>query len=355
MPALSHLVSSGFRKRLQGSKMLDAILNVIEIATKAFLTIVVILFLIGGGLIAYLLMNLPKRDRPRRANRKHWKRALLGKGFGLDELARRLDVSVDELTNFSPDYTERFIEKRTGGTRRLLVPSPELKDLQHRILKRLLAQLKVHPAATGFESGTSIVHNAAQHTDQAVVICMDVRDFFPQTTADRVTAYFQRIGWNRETAELLTKLTTWEDGLPQGAPTSPRLSNLVNVVLDARIERFVHGRKGTYTRYADDICISFPKDYSKRIRGTVQVVGRHLKAFGYQLNAKKTRILRQHQQQNVTGLVVNDRVNVPRHIRRKLRAVEHRLNTGQRATMTREQLDGWKALLAMVENQRSGN
>lgn len=334
--------------------MLEAILNAIGIAAKAFLTIVVVIFLIGAGLIVYLLMSLPKLDRPRQANKKHWKRARQGKGFGIDELARRLDVSAEELTSFSPDYTERFIEKRSGGSRRLLVPSQELKNLQHRILKQLLARLSVHPAATGFEPGTSIVHNAAQHTHQSVVICMDVRDFFPQTAADRVTAYFQRIGWNREAAELLTKLTTWESGLPQGAPTSPRLSNLVNLVLDSRIERFVHRRKGTYTRYADDICISFPKDYPKRVRGTVQVVRRHLKAFGYELNGKKTRILRQHQQQKVTGLVVNDRVNVPRRIRRKLRAVEHRLNTGQQATMTREQLEGWKALLAMVEKQRDG-
>ncbi len=335
--------------------MLDAILNVIGIAAKAFLTIVVVLFLIGGGLVAYLLMSLPKQDQPRRANLKHWKRARVGKGFGIDELARRLDVSVEELTSLAPDYTERFIEKRSGGTRRLLIPTPELKDLQHRILKRLLARLKVHPAATGFEPGTSIVHNAAQHTDQAVVVCMDVSDFFPQTSETRITAYFQRIGWNREAAELLTRLTTWEGGLPQGAPTSPRLSNLVNYVLDARIERFVERRKGTYTRYADDICISFPKDYPKRVRGMVQMVGRHLKGAGYELNGMKTRILRQHQQQKVTGLVVNDRVNVPRHIRRKLRAVEHRLNTGQRATMTQEQLNGWKALLAMVEKQRSGS
>tara|TARA_R110002073_G_scaffold261009_1_gene423832 strand:- start:76 stop:552 length:477 start_codon:yes stop_codon:yes gene_type:complete len=156
-------------------------------------------------------------------------------------------------------------------------------------------------------------------------------------------------------AELLTRLTTWEGGLPQGAPTSPRVSNLVNHVMDARIERFVHRRKGTCTRYADDICISFPKDYPKRIRGTVQMVARHLKGVGYQMNEQKTRILRQHQQQKVTGLVVNDRVNVPRRIRRKLRAIEHRLNTGQLATMTREQLNGWKALLAMVEKQRDSD
>ncbi|NQV28281.1 MAG: RNA-directed DNA polymerase [Rhodopirellula sp.] len=335
--------------------MIDAVFNGIEIAAKACLSITGVIFLAVGVLIAYFLWNLSTLKRARPANLKHWNRVRRGDGFGVEELARRLGVTSDELAAVSPNYTERFIEKRSGGTRRLLVPSPELKELQQKILRRLLARLSVHPAATGFEPGTSIVHNAAQHVDQAVVVCMDVSDFFPQTSEARVTAYFQRIGWNRETAELLTRLTTWEGGLPQGAPTSPRLSNLVNHVLDARIERFVECRKGNYTRYADDISVSFPKDYPKRVRGTVQVVGRHLKAFGYQLNAKKTRILRQHQQQKVTGLVVNDRVNVPRNIRRKLRAVEHRLNTGQRATMTREQFNGWKALLAMVEQQRDGS
>ena len=335
--------------------MLDMLFEAIGIAAKAFLVIVVLLFLFFGALLVVALRGLAAPMLVRKENLHHWKRAANGEGFGIDELARRLEVSTEDLTAFSPDYTERFIEKRSGGTRRLLVPSPELKKLQQRILKRLLARLNIHPAATGFEPGTSIVHNAAQHTDQAVVVCMDVSDFFPQTSESRITAYFQRIGWNREAAELLTRLTTWEGGLPQGAPTSPRLSNLVNHVLDARIQRFVERRKGTYTRYADDICISYPRDYPKRIRGTVQMIGRHLKGVGYELNGKKTRILRQHQQQKVTGLVVNDRVNVPRHIRRKLRAVEHRLNTGQRATMTREQLDGWKALLAMVEKQRSGD
>jgi len=337
--------------------MLDEILHAVEIAAKAFLTVTVGILVFFGALLAFVFWCFFNAQYERVTNRhpRHWWRTRRGKGFGVDELARRLEVSVEDLTSLSPDYTERFIEKRSGGTRRLLVPSPELKEIQHKILKRLLARLKVHPAATGFEPGTSIVHNAAQHTDQAVVVCMDVSDFFPQTAEDRITPYFQRIGWNRETAELLTHLTTWEGGLPQGAPTSPRLSNLVNHVLDARIERFVHRRKGTYTRYADDICISFPKDYPKRIRGTVQMVGRHLKGVGYRLNEKKTRILRQHQQQKVTGLVVNERVNVPRHVRRKLRAIEHHLNTGQRATLTREQLDGWKALLAMVEKQRSGD
>ena len=283
---------------------------------------------------------------------RHWLRTKLGRGLSPAELARRLDVTLEELQSISIDYVEAFIPKRSGGTRRLLVPSHELKAVQRRILRRVLAKLTVHPAVTGFEDGQSIVHNARQHVGKAVVLKMDVEDFFPSTKAERLTKYFQRIGWNREAAELLTKLTTHEGGLPQGAPTSPRLSNLVNRRLDTRIGRVAARRKCTYTRYADDITISFPRDNARRVRGMVQYARRRLKIEGYRSHRDKQLILRQHQQQRITGLVVNRKVNLPRETRRRLRAIEHRLNTGGPATMTREQLEGWKSLLAMIESQR---
>lgn len=334
--------------------MLIWLFDAIDVVIKVFFAFGV---LIGTGFVLVILTVgyvLLDQAYARATNRRpgHWWRARRGKGLGVDELARRLDMPADELKAVVAEYTERFIEKSNGEARQLHVPSPELKAVQKKILKGLLARLRVHAAATGFEPGTSIVHNAIMHTHQAVVICLDVRDFFPSTSAERVDAYFRRIGWNREAAALLTRLTTFEGGLPQGASTSPRLSNLVNYALDSRLDRFAQRRKATYTRYADDICFSYPKDFPKKIRGTLQVVRRHLKYFGYEVHPNKTRILRQHQRQKVTGLVVNDRVNVPRHIRRKLRAVEHRLNNGRPATMTREQLSGWKAFLTMVEKQR---
>ncbi len=285
--------------------------------------------------------------------RQHVRRAARGEGHGIEELARRLGVAADELLNVQISYHESWIPKRSGGSRRLLIPNPELKSLQRLILHRLLAKLRTHEAVTGFESGLSIVENALPHVGQAVVIKLDIKDFFPTTSADRVDAYFRRVGWDAECAALLTRLTTHEDGLPQGAPTSPRLSNLINFGLDESIQRFVcWRRRGVYTRYADDLTISFRRDYPQRVRGVIQFVTRRLRRDGYELNPSKVRILRQHQQQRVTGLVVNDRVNIPRRIRRKLRAIEHRLNSGRSATMTREQLDGWKSLLRMVEERR---
>jgi retron-type reverse transcriptase len=145
-------------------------------------------------------------------------------------------------------------------------------------------------------------------------------------------------------------LTTDENGLPQGAPTSPRLSNLVNYILDVRLTRLARRWKGQYTRYADDITFSFPKDYPRHVRGVIQKTRRILKGLGYTLNHSKIRILRAHQRQTVTGLVVNDRVRISRRQRRLLRAVEHHLRTGRDATLTASQLEGWQAFIRMVDD-----
>lgn len=279
----------------------------------------------------------------------HWFRSRMGWGLSVARLAQRLDLPVDELREFVPDYRSAFIPKRSGGTRRLRIPDRRTLDLQRRLLRRIFGRLKAHPAATGFERSRSIVDNARPHVRQAVVIKLDVEDFFTNTTADRLRRYFQRIGWNAEAAELLTRLTTDENGLPQGAPTSPRLSNLVNYILDVRLTRLARRWKGQYTRYADDITFSFPKDYPRHVRGVIQKAGRILKGLGYRLNHGKVRILRAHQRQTVTGLVVNDRVRISRRQRRLLRAVEHHLRTGRDATLNASQLEGWQAFIRMVD------
>ncbi len=283
-----------------------------------------------------------------------WARARLGWGRSVDRLARSLGIDRAELSAFEPAYQEAFIPKRSGGRRRLLVPDAATKGLQRRIL-RVLARLRVHPAATGFERGRSIVDNARPHVGQAVVIHLDVVDFFPSTTSLRIEAYFRRIGWNAEAAALLTRLTTYEGGLPQGAPTSPRLSNLVNYGLDARLSSYVRRRGGRYTRYADDITISLDRDWGRRARGFVQKTRAMLRACGYRAHGRpKLSIRRRHQRQEVTGLVVNDKVQLSRERRRWLRAVKHRHATGRPTSVSREQLAGLLAYERMIERQRDG-
>jgi len=293
-------------------------------------------------------------------------RIVYGKGHAVEELARRLDVPVEELRSFQPNYREFEIPKRSGGTRRILAPDDATKALQRRILRRLLGRLRSHLAAHGFEKGRSIVTNAEAHVGQAVVVRMDLKDFFPATRAKRVRKYFRRIGWNRPAARLLTNLCTIEGGLPQGAPTSPRLSNLVNYRLDARLtglaarRRVVDNFRGgghlstreigaTYTRYADDLTFSFPTDNPADIRYVIRVTRFIVGREGYELHLrKKLQIRRRHDRQQVTGLVVNARVNLPRATRRWLRAVEHRLASHGRSTLTPEQLAGWRAYHKMI-------
>jgi retron-type reverse transcriptase len=280
----------------------------------------------------------------------YWLRAKLGWGRKVAELARILDFDPDRLRAFQPAYREVFVPKKRGGTRRLLIPDTPLKELQRRILRRLLGKLRAHPAACGFERCRSIVANARPHVGRAVVIKMDIVDFFPSISAARVEGYFRRIGWNAESAALLTRLVTHDGGLPQGAPTSPRLSNLLHFGLDARLTYRAARYKGHYTRYADDITISLPADLPRRVRGLIQYARRLAKVCGLRIHLKgKLRILRQHQQQRVTGLVVNQKLQLPRRVRRWLRAVEHRLATTGRATLTPAQLQGWKGLRAMLE------
>ncbi len=281
-----------------------------------------------------------------------WLRAWLGRGQGIEELARRLDLPVSDLRLKETGYRETYIPKRGHGRRRLLIPDASLKKIQKRILRRLLGKLHVHPAAMGFEKGKSIVHNAAAHVGQKVVLKLDLVDFFPATRAERVDAYFRRVGWNAEAAALLTRLCTHEGGLPQGAPTSPRLSNLVNYYFDARLAGLVRHRHGTYTRYADDLTISFSRDRPQRLRGFIQFVARLAGQFGYRLHLQhKLRVLRSYQQQLVTGLVVNSKVQLPRATRRWLRAVAHRLSTNKAATLSPKQLQGWTALMHMIAQQ----
>jgi uncharacterized protein (TIGR03067 family) len=281
-----------------------------------------------------------------------WRWLRDGAGQGVDEVARRLDTPAEQLLAVEPNYQPREIPKRSGGKRLLFVPDEKLKALQRRVLRRLLKRLRCHDAARGFQPGQSIATNALPHAGQAVVVRLDLRDFFPTTTEYRVYAYFRRIGWNRPAAGLLTRICTHQGGLPQGAPTSPRLSNLVNFRLDRRIAAMANKLGARYTRYADDITLSFAEDDRLTIRYLIRFVRKVVNEEGYQVHGrKKLQIRRQHQQQRVTGLVVNAGVRLPRRTRRWLRAVEHHLRVGRPATLTTQQLAGWQALRQMIAQQ----
>lgn len=279
-----------------------------------------------------------------------------GRGRTPAVLAERVGLPLAELEAVPIRYHAFEVPKRGGGTRTIHAPDPALKAIQRQIYRRVLKRLPVHAAVTGFRPGYSIASNAACHVGQAVVVRMDIRDFFGSTTARRVERYFRRVGWNRAAAALLTRLCTHEGALPQGAPTSPVLANAVNFQMDARLAGLARNYGAIYTRYADDLTFSFAEDHRDNVgqlihftKETVQDCG------GYKLHQKKKlRIRRRHQQQRVTGLVVNERMTLPRKSRRWLRAVDHRMQQGGAATLTPQQRQGWAALEHMIATHSSG-
>jgi len=279
-----------------------------------------------------------------------------GRGHDVNELARRLGLEAAALRATPIRYWWHRVSKRGGGSRLLHSPNPELKSVQRRLLRRVFGRLKIHPAAKGFRRGESIATHARLHVGQAVVVRMDIQNFFPSTRGPRLEKWFRGIGWNRTATRLLQRLTLRWSGqsycLPQGAPTSPILSNLVNFRMDARLAGLARRSGARYSRYADDLIFSFAVDDRRFIRGVIRRVRRILAQSGYRMHARpKLRWMRRHQPQWITGLVVNEKVQLPRHLRRWLRAVEHHLKTGRAATLTRQQLDGWKALQQMIREQ----
>ncbi|HEY9071642.1 MAG TPA: reverse transcriptase family protein [Candidatus Ozemobacteraceae bacterium] len=276
-----------------------------------------------------------------------------GPEYDVRELARRLGVDEESLRGIEPAYRQIRVKKPRGGIRLLHEPSPALKGIQRCILHRLLNRLAVHEAAHGFQKGRSIVTHAQPHANHDLVIRADLKSFFPSTRTRRIWEFFTFCGWSNEATELLTKLLTWDNGLPQGAPTSPRLANLVNHAMDARLAALAKARGGQYTRYADDLTFSFNRLNDVKPATFLRAVACIAKEYGYDLHGReKLDVMTYKTRQYVTGLVVNEKVNLPRSVRKWLRAVEHHQKTGRPATLSKEQLNGWKSLQQMIIDQR---
>lgn len=216
-------------------------------------------------------------------------------------------------------YKHYEVPKRNGGKRAIDEPLPSLKEIQSWILSEILvpaSRTMVSPVAKAFMPGKSLRENARFHRGRSKVVAVDIQDFFPSIGYGAVYGIFQRMGYNNPVSVMLARLCTLRGILPQGAPTSPMLSNLFFKDADQKIFHYCRKRDIQYTRYADDLIFS-GNDLSQQ--HLISYVKMLLSSKKLMLNEKKTKVMGQGMRQNVTGVVVNEILQVPRTYRDKVR------------------------------------
>lgn len=271
-----------------------------------------------------------------------------------EDIAEWLGVSVNRLAWLShrcrrgvaesarqSHYFMQWRTKKSGGVRLIEAPKTELRAIQRKILHELLDRVPMSAAAHGFVRGRSIRTHAAIHTKPAILLKFDLQDFYPSVSFNRVVAIFRAIGYCREAALWLARLTTTSSStvasvppaaryefwrytrrhLPQGAPTSPALANLSAYWLDQRLSGLAKKFGARYSRYADDLTFSGDESLDTKLRLFIPLVQQVIQREKFRSNYKKRQVLRPHQRQVVTGVVINEKPNVSRRDFDRLKAI----------------------------------
>ncbi len=213
-------------------------------------------------------------------------------------------------------YEYVSIKKRNGDKRILCVPDDFLKYIQKDILRMIVSKLSVSKYATAYHEGSRLVDNASPHCGKKYILKLDLKDFFDHITFMKVySCVFNTSRYPKQIGVILTQLCTKNDVLPQGAPTSPAISNLVMKSFDDTFGSWCERHNLSYTRYCDDITVS----------GDVPLYNVYLKAksmlrkMGFEVNETKTHFVRYSDRQSVTGLIVNECVHVDSKYKKALR------------------------------------
>ncbi len=299
------------------------------------------------------------------------------------ELATLLDLDYhtlrflcyhrDVMTN---DHYHYFtIPKRKGGVRHLAAPKKKLKHAQRMILDKILSKLDIAEEAHGFVSNRSVLTSAKTHPSApALLINLDLKDFFPTITFSRVRGMFESLGYSGYISSLLAMLCTYcervpievkgevkqvkisDRVLPQGSPASPMITNIICKRLDLRLELLAQKRGYTYTRYADDMSFSCA-DTAEYIGSFLKNIEKIVQSEGFQIHPEKTRLLRKNNRQEITGIVINQQeLGVPKKWVKCLRAAIHQANllkqTGEVPIEKTREIAGKIAWLKQINPQR---
>lgn len=246
--------------------------------------------------------------------------------LSISDLGLAIGISPRLLTSFIHKpihhYRQFEIGKRGGGTRVISSPKIFLKVVQYWVLDYFLFNLPIHENCHSYRKGHSILTNAQPHVLKRYVANFDIRDFFGSVTKDMVEKLLLTNGIGQQLSRAIARLVTLDNALPQGAPTSPTISNAYLYEFDIAMTNYASKVGLAYTRYADDITLS--GEHRGLVIEAIAFAENLLRQSGLQINDKKTRIASNGGQQQVTGVVVNEKPQPPRQLRRRIRAMFHR-------------------------------
>lgn len=286
--------------------------------------------------IIYLGEGVSKRLSDKQNDQERLtKNGLLGYD-SVEDLAKAMDVPLAELRFLSftrevsevSHYKKFQLLKKSGGKRQISAPMPRLKYAQYWILHNILNKIVLHEAAQGFVKKKSIVSNAQQHLQADLLINVDLKDFFPSISYPRVKGVFKSLGYSEQIATVLALISTEpetdeveldgkkyyvsisERKLPQGAPTSPAITNIICRRMDARLKGLAKKYNFVYTRYADDLSFSTKGEASAQAHQLLANVRKVLSSEDFTLHPGKLHVMRKGARKEVTGIVVNDKLSI---------------------------------------------
>lgn len=242
----------------------------------------------------------------------------------LESLCKTLGFSKKALYYASNSKYKRYhpvsIPKANGEFRELTVPDRFMKSIQRSIVDNILQKELSSPYAMAYKRGSSIKDNAAPHVGHKKLLKMDIHHFFDGITFGQVmNKVFATSNYSRDIQVLLTILCTFEERLPQGAPTSPYISNIIMRDFDYELGKWCEEREITYTRYCDDMTFSGDFDH----REVISYVRKKLLMMGFYINEKKTVVVYDGQRKEVTGIVVNEKTSIAKNYKRTIRQEIH--------------------------------
>ncbi|WP_052085148.1 reverse transcriptase family protein [Cellulophaga sp. E6(2014)] len=268
-----------------------------------------------------------------------------------NDVAKAMKISLGELRflaysrkNSKTSHYKRFkVTKKSGGHRLISAPMPRLKKAQHYILEHILNKITMHPKAHGCVLEKSILSNALPHVNKDVVINQDLKNFFPSITYTRIKGVFKAMGYSEQVSIIFALLCSEpkildisllgehyfaQQGhrfLPQGSPCSPAITNIICKKMDYRLDGLGAKYGFTYSRYVDDITFSGDKNQFSKITALLKYSKKIVTSENFTLHPDKLRIMKRHQRQEVTGVVVNEKPNINKASLKRFRALIYQI------------------------------